>query len=150
MRAINEEGRSWSVRAATRATAGALLGLAACSSSSPSMDQANSCATPGASYVETFTQTSGNCGPLASQVINISAGGSVTLPTTISCASSTQTGCKIQNSDCTYSANGFNYTFSSSLTFASDGSSASGVYSVSGTGMGMSCASSYAINEQRQ
>jgi hypothetical protein len=131
-------------------TLAATILLATGCGSGSSMPQANSCATSGATYVETFTQTSGNCGPLSSQVINVSPSGTLTVPTTISCTSSTQAGCTIQESDCTYSADGFDYTYSSSVTFASDGSSFAGTYSVSGTGMGMSCASSYSISGTRQ
>jgi hypothetical protein len=113
--------------------------VAGCSGSSgPSDHSANPCATPGATYVEVFTQTSGNCGPIPNQVINVSPGGDVTASSTISCASSNQNGCTATGSDCTFTSQGFDFTETYSTTFASDGSAAMGVLSLSGNGMGMS------------
>ncbi len=116
-------------------------------SSSP---QANPCATAGATYLETLTQTSGTCGPIASQVVNVSPDGTLTLPTSISCASTNQTGCTARDSDCAFTSQGFDFTETFSVTFAKDGSSAAGVLSLSGTGMGMSCSSSYKVTFTRQ
>lgn len=120
------------------------------SSSGTTTESANPCATKGATYVETFTQQSGNCGPIPSQVININPDSTVTTSVQISCAIQTQTGCKVQVTDCTWTSQGYMFTETGETTFAQDGSSATGIFSITGMGNGQSCSSSYSIEIVRQ
>ena len=54
-----------------------VLTLFACGGSSNSI-AANPCATKGATYLATSTEVSGNCGPVASQVVNVNPDGTIT------------------------------------------------------------------------
>ena len=119
-------------------------------SNGPTQRAANPCATRGATYLVTFVQMSGTCGPLASQVINISPSGTVTSAVPITCASGNQSGCMAQENDCTWTANGFSYTATTDTTFAQDGSSATGLESITATGNGTACASTYDVTFTRQ
>jgi len=123
--------------------------VAACSSS-PAATQADTCATPSASYLEVITQTSGNCGAVANQVVNVNADGTITLPTTVTCATNAQNGCTLNRSDCTDTVSGTTCTSNSTVTFASNGSGASGTLSETCTQGSASCASSYSITLTRQ
>jgi uncharacterized protein YceK len=119
------------------------------------IEQPNPCATAGATYMETLTQTSGNCGPMPSQVVNISSSGILTLSKSF-CATTSESGCTSQDSDCTFSSQVYDFTEAFSLTFAQDGSSASGTLSLSGNGVESgngvdeSCDSSYSVTATRQ
>lgn len=125
-------------------------GNGATSSGSTSALKANPCATKGATYLETFTEQSGNCGMLTSQVVNINPDGTITTTVQISCAMQTQAGCKTQATDCTWSANGYSYNETLESTFAQDGSSATGIATVTAMGKGQSCSSTYNITITRQ
>lgn len=137
---------------------GALLASMACSSggtgsgsNGSSTQPANPCATKNATYLEMVSQQpGGTCGQVNSQVINVNADGTITLPTTITCASLTVTGCTTRGSDCTYTSNGDSFTENFETTFAQDGSSATGVLSISGMGNGASCSSTYDMTATRQ
>jgi hypothetical protein len=126
--------------------------LVACSSNSSgtSTPSANPCATKNATYLETLTQVSGNCGPIASQVVNISAEGTVVLPAQVTCASLTETGCTTRATDCTLTTQGVTFTETFESTFASDGSSATGIVTLTGSANGGSCTSTYDITMTRQ
>ena len=124
----------------------AILGTLCCSSSSsgPERAPANPCATRNATYIESCTETSGNCPSIPQQVINVNPDGTITLPTPISCATVTQTGCTARDSDCTFStSNGTQGTETFETTFASDGSSATGVITVTLTNGSASCTGTY-------
>jgi hypothetical protein len=134
---------------------GTLVVLPACSSSSaasgPSSEPANPCATKGASYLETLVeQAGGTCGPITSQVVNINSDGTITTSTPLSCAHVSQTGCVAQDTDCTFSSMGFDFSETFDVTFTSDGSSASGLITLSGSGNGQNCASTYDVTFARQ
>jgi hypothetical protein len=130
-----------------KCVAGLLFALAACGGSSN--PEANSCATKGATYLVTFTEVSGNCGPVASQIVNVNPDGTITNPNNITCAGSSVQGCTINNNACTYSSQGYNVTFTTSVTFSSDGASASGLESFSISGAG-SCTETYRVSYLRQ
>ncbi len=110
----------------------------------------DSCATPGATYLESFTQTSGTCGPVPSEIVDISPEGTVVLASSMTCSSANWTNCTLQYNDCTTNVNGVLYTTTSSVTFAIDGGSASGAASVAATGNGIVCASTYNVTAVRQ
>jgi hypothetical protein len=119
-------------------------------SSAATTEKANPCATKGATYLETATEQSGNCGQIPSQVININPDGTLTTSVAISCAMQTQTGCKAQITDCTWTANGYSYSETGETTFASDGSSATGLVTITAMGNGQSCSSTYSVTFMRQ
>jgi hypothetical protein len=125
---------------------------AACSSSNSSTSDPNSCATKGATYVNTFKETSSgglSCGVQTSQVVNVSESGVVSSSSfgiPVSCASSQANGCTSENSDCSYAAGGMTCSLFTNLTFASDGSSLSGSESLECG----SCSSMYSISGTRQ
>jgi hypothetical protein len=131
----------------TFAVAFGLLTLIACGGSSN--NQANPCATKGATYLATFTEVSGTCGPIPSQVVNVNPDGTITDTSNETCASVYQQGCTATRNSCTWSSQGFNFTSTSSVTFASDGASASGIVTLSASGAG-SCAETYNVSYVRQ
>jgi hypothetical protein len=125
-----------------------------CSSSSigSTTGTADMCATSGASYTETFEETSGDCGVIPSTVVNISSNGTISLPTgdTETCQSSSSDGCTVKGTDCVITTStGYTLTETYSTTFAANGKSGQGVVAMSIDGNGMSCASSYTIFFQR-
>lgn len=126
----------------------ALLCVAAGCGAPP--ETTNPCATRGASYLESFAEQSGNCGPLPSQVVNIAPDGSVpTGGTNITCESTNQSGCTTQRSNCAWTGSGNSYNATSTLTFTQDGSKASGLFTVSVSG-NSSCMETYAVTWTRQ
>jgi hypothetical protein len=129
-----------------------LLGMGmtglACGGSSNSA--ANPCATKGATYLATFTEVSGNCGPIPSQVVNINPDGTITSSVNETCGSVSQQGCTGNRNDCTWTSQGYNFTSTSSLTFSADGASASGIATVSASGGGLSCVETYKLSYVRQ
>jgi hypothetical protein len=137
---------------------GVLLSVAGCSSSSSpssgntsSSEIANPCATKGASYVESFVeQQGGTCGPISNVLVNVNSDGTITTSTPITCAHVSQNGCTAQDTNCTFSSNGFDFTETFDVTFADDGSSAHGVVTISGSGKGQSCTSTYDVTFTRQ
>ena len=133
------------------------LVVSACSSNSggqSTSDKANPCATPGANYLETFAALDGGtCGALATITIQVNADGTIALQQGLSCASVTVTGCTTLETDCTFSDQGTGWTQTLSLTFASDGSSATGTFSATSTAMGlgaMPCSGTYDVTAPRQ
>jgi len=129
--------------------------LPACSSSDSSAKesmsaQANPCATRNSTYLETLTEVSGNCGSIPSAIVNVNADGTLTESTTITCASTSQTGCTARNSDCKWSANGIDFTETFETTFEQDGTSATGLLTLSGNGNGQSCTETYNVSFVRQ
>lgn len=124
--------------------------LTCSSSSSTSHPLANPCATKGATYLEHFVQESGDCGALPDEIVNIGADGTLTSSSSVSCATVSQNGCTAQDSDCTTTNNGVTCMVTTDVTFARDGSSASGLESVTCTGNGASCTSTYQVSAARQ
>ena len=112
--------------------------------------RANPCATPGASYLASFAEVSGNCGPIPSQVVNINPDGTVSGGTSMNCAGQSQQGCTANLTDCKWSAKGYDFTMTSHVTFASDGSSASGLASFGASGNGVACSETYQLTYARQ
>lgn len=132
------------------------VSLLACSSSSsgvapaPKDDdvarvRANPCATLGATYRLTFAELSGTCGPIASQTLTVAYDG--TVPALGPCGSSTFTGCEEVQHDCYASAMGLTCVMQDDITFASDGSAASGSETLSCQEGDESCASTYEVEE---
>jgi hypothetical protein len=117
--------------------------------SSTSTDEANPCATAGATYLETSTEEAGGtCGAVSPQIITISQDG--TLATSETCTTIMQTSCTAQDSGCVTTSNGVTCTSTTDVTFASDGSSASGLITLSCTEGATSCVSTYNVSIQRQ
>ena len=127
------------------------VGCSGSSSGGASTEQANPCATKNATYLLTFTeQPGGTCGPIPSQVLNINPDATITSSASITCASGSESGCTARGTDCTWTSQGYSFTETYETTFASDGSSAKGVATITGTGNGQSCASTYDTSFVRQ
>lgn len=135
-----------------------VLALAGCGSESKEEDhpqtfEKNQCVTAGASYLETFTETNGDCGPMADEVINVPADGMLTFPKGCS-GLPTYQGCSVfVDSTCNrYDPNIGNYTMSQTgkMEWAVDGSSGQGMFTVHITAAGYyPCTSTYAVNATR-
>ena len=124
-----------------------VVALAACGSSSPS--QVNTCVTKGASYLVSFSeQSGGTCGPLTSQVVNVPSDGMIQGGS--SCSSSEATGCMQRNSGCMTSSMGINCDVTTSVTFASDGTTGAGLYTATCSNSSASCTSTYDVTYARQ
>lgn len=112
--------------------------------------QANPCATKSASYLQRYVQTSGNCGAIPDQLVNISADGALVGAKDVTCDDYASDGCTQRNTNCKGPAvNGVTCSATSSLTFVSSGATASGVFSVACTGTAI-CNGSYTITATRQ
>lgn len=97
---------------------------------------ANPCATPGASYLCTYSVESGDCPALANQVVNVNPDGTIVVNSSTSCSSLTVSGCTSNMTHCTMSnrdAQGVtcNGTFNGTNTFSSDGVSSTATESMS-------------------
>lgn len=120
----------------------------ACGSSAP---KANPCATPGATYLDHFVeQSGGTCGAIPDTIININPDGTVATTASVSCATKTQTGCTARDSGCTVTTNGTTCTVTTDITYAADGTSATGLESLSCTTGNQTCTSSYSVASRRQ
>jgi hypothetical protein len=116
-------------------------------------NKANPCATKGATYLfHSVENPSGTCGQTPDQIVNINADG--TLATALSCTEITQNGCVARDTDCvTTSKDGQTTCYATtSVTFADDGASASGLISIrcSSTADSSSCSSTYGVSARRQ
>lgn len=148
------------MRTIVNLTIGLLLSLVACSSSSPTSapgstksqvttSKANPCATPGATYQVHFVeQPNGTCGTLSDQIININPDGTINV--SFSCEKVVASGCTVQGTNCVGEADGVSCTGTSDSTFASDGSSASGVETLSCSDSTSGCTSTYQVTFTRQ
>jgi hypothetical protein len=131
-------------------------GLGACGGggdggSGSTTEPANACATRGATYIETLTELpGGTCGPAAPEIFHVSAGGTITSAETITCAMVNENGCTTQETDCTYTENGYSVTVTREMTFTTDGSSASGECTFMANGNGIVCTSTYDIAWTRE
>jgi hypothetical protein len=121
----------------------------ACGGSSNSV-AANPCATKGATYFVSETELSGNCGPVPSSVFNVNPDGTITTGTNETCGSISVQGCTLNKNSCTYTSQGYSITYTSSVTFSSDGTTASGLDTTSASGGGQSCTSTYTLSAVRQ
>jgi len=134
----------------------------ACSSSSDDNEAggpvelpANPCATPGATYLSHLEQTSGNCPDIADSIINVTEDGKIPSPAGVTCQVMEQDGCTAHNSNCKMKVpvNGGSctFTFTTSVTFEEDGSSASGLETLSGScSDGSSCSGTFKSTFTRQ
>src|SRR5262249_46122489 len=133
----------------------ACLSLFACSVDPVEADggdhRANPCATPGATYLQTFTTVSGGCGDIPSGIVNIGNDGTVPGSNGVVCERVEQDGCRAHDTNCRSSSNGcmLNETFD--VSFASDGSSATGLISVQiNCNDGSACSGTYRVSMTRQ
>jgi hypothetical protein len=129
--------------------------LVACSSSSDDGDgrtkvnQANPCVTPGATYLQMTNKIDGTCPDVPDQVINISNDG--TLANEISCDKVEQDGCRAHNTGCVTKSGKCNASATFSTTFADDGSSASGLLTMTvECEDGSGCVGTYETSMERQ
>ena len=136
---------------------GLVLALSGCGGSDtgrsgPSDAPANTCATKNASYLETLTELpGGTCGRGSLQSININADGAFTSSNPINCEHVSQTGCTATDTGCKFSSQGVDFAETIVTTFTEDGSSASGLLTLSSHhGNGESCASTYGVTLVRQ
>ena len=133
-----------------RGAALSLVGIVACGSDSPSpthveSTKANPCATPGATYsVVLVEQSGGTCGPIPDDLVNVREDGTLPGPP-MSCQSISITGCGAKLNSCWASAG---CAATTSITFASDGSSAKGAETLSCSEFSK-CISTYAVTWTR-
>jgi hypothetical protein len=135
----------------------ASLLLLGCASSSDDDDngdtgfvKANPCATPGATYLESFTTVSGDCGDVPAQIINIGNDG--TVPASgLTCQKLEQDGCRAHDTGCQSTVNGCTGKVTTDVTFADDGATASGLLSMTvSCSDGSTCAGTYEVSAERQ
>jgi len=113
--------------------------------------RANPCATPGATYLEHFVEGSGGtCGPISDEIININADGTIASTTQISCQTESQSGCTAHNTGCSTMTNGTTCSATTDVTFASDGSGATGLETITCSNSSASCTSTYTVTLTRQ
>lgn len=129
----------------------------------PSLQPPNQCATMNGTYSAGLSeQPGGTCGSYvpspfcqkgASEVspceMKVNADGTIDLPTNMTCASLTVTGCTTRGSDCTYTSNGESFTENFETTFAESGIAATGTISITGMGDGQSCSSTFNVTATR-
>lgn len=128
-----------------------LVGCSSTSASptSPSTNQANPCATKGATYLFHSVETAGGtCGPVPDQIVNINADGTVPGPG-VTCEAITQTGCTARNTNCTSTTGANPCKSTTDITFTADGTSASGLQTMSCTDATGSCTSTYKVTATR-
>lgn len=130
------------------------LGLIACSSDGdddkPKTSNANPCATPGATYLQTSTVIDGNCGDIPAQIINIGNDGTLS-EDPIQCDRIEQDGCRAHNTNCVLRTADCTNTFTFTTTFEDDGSSASGLTTMKiSCKDGSSCLGTYSVEMVRQ
>ena len=107
--------------------------------------QPDTCVTAGGSYVRHFVEETGTCGNLPDMLY---VGLEETIPTD-SCAGTTITGCTVHGSDCRYMImSSVSCLLNYSITFASDGSNASGLATMKCVGSG-ACTSTYQVTYER-
>ena len=112
---------------------------------------ANPCATPGATYFQTFTTISGDCGDIPAQIVNIGNDGTVPAAEGVSCQKVEQDGCRAHNTGCSVTMDGCTTTATTDVTFADDGSSATGMESVTiRCTDGSSCSGTYEVAMERR
>lgn len=129
----------------------------------PSMQPPNQCATMNRTYSVGLSEQPGGtcafyvpspfCQKGASEVspceMKVNADGTIVLPTNMSCASFTVTGCTTRGSDCSYTSNGESLTENFEATFAESGVGATGTLSITGVGDGPSCSSTFDMTATR-
>lgn len=134
----------------------------------PPTQPPNPCATPSTSYGASISARPGDscissivvpvqfCDEKIPCVIDVNANGTLDLPTNVTCASFSVTGCTTRGGDCTYTSDGQSFTESFEITFAEEGVAATGTVSVTGMGNGVagmgsgpSCSSTYDVSASR-
>lgn len=135
------------------------LGIVACTvacgssyTSGPALaNKANPCATPGATYLSHFVELSGGtCGPIPDEILNINSDGTIPGSQSFSCQTVTQDGCTARDTGCITTTNGTTCTATTDVTFATDGSSASGLETVSCSNVSTTCTSTYSVSFTQQ
>jgi hypothetical protein len=117
----------------------------------PPAPKANPCATPGATYLNTYTTVSGDCGDIASDITNIGDDGTVPAAMGVTCKSYEQDGCRAHNTGCSTTQGKCTLTATTDVTFSDDGSTASGLFSAAIVCTdGSSCSGTYQIMSVRQ
>jgi hypothetical protein len=126
----------------------AIVGLVSVGCGSGS-NEANPCATPGATYLFHFVEhPGGNCGPVPDEIVNVNSDG--TLSSSVSCENITQDGCTARDTGCMTSSNGIDCSVTTDVTFAKDGSSASGLETAMCSNSAASCTSTYDVTATRR
>lgn len=127
----------------------------ACGQPKQAPAKANPCATNSSTYLVRYADKSGgNCGAIPDTILNISANGSIAGDAP-KCDASEQDGCTARSTNCEATKNGVDCTFTASVTFSDDGSSASGLETVSCDASTTSnfvsaCLSTYTVTMTRQ
>lgn len=122
----------------------------------PSAQRPNPCATMNRAYALAVSmQPGGTCNqpPFCDKLpcdISVNADGTISLPTNLTCASFTVTGCTTRGSNCTSMGNGESLTGTFEMTFSGEGITATGTISVTGTVNGQNCSSTYNVSALRQ
>jgi hypothetical protein len=99
-------------------------------------------------FVEDST---GTCGAIPDQIINIGQDGTVANGASITCDKKEIDGCTAKNSGCTSTtASGLSCMLNSDVTYAQDGGSASGLETITCTSGGSTCSSTYSVTAARQ
>ncbi len=82
----------------------------------------NQCAKPGASYLATCAETSGNCGAMVPLTFGASDTRTLVAPIVIVCQSRSSDGCHEVDTGCSWTLNGQDYLTDFETTFNLDGS----------------------------
>lgn len=140
-----------------RALGAGLVGLLmmACGSDDPPKGPvnfpANPCATRGSTYLQSSTEISGDCGPIPDQIVNINPDGTITQDTPLTCDSVTQEGCTARDTGCKWTTSeGVSWAMTFETAFKADGSSATGIEMIRGSGNGQTCTSTYNVSMTRR
>jgi hypothetical protein len=111
--------------------------------------EANPCATPGATYLFHLVEhPGGTCGPVPDEIVNVDSDG--TTSTSVSCDDITQDGCTARNTGCMSSMNGVDCSVTTDVTFAKDGSGATGLETATCSNSSASCTSTYDVTATRR
>lgn len=114
-----------------------------------STNEANPCATRGATYFEHCEIASGNCGAFPDQYVHINSDG--TIDQSVSCETINQDGCTAHDTGCVIQLNNeCNATVDFTTTFSDDGSSARSSMAIDVVCSYGSCSGSYICSMQRQ
>lgn len=113
--------------------------------------RANPCATPGATYLDTYETVSGTCGDIPANISNIGDDGTVPAAAGLTCSRVEQDGCRAHDTGCRLTQNGCTMNATTDVTFSDDGATATGLISLSiSCSDGSSCSGTYQITSQRQ
>ncbi len=130
------------------------LFAAACSGSSSSSAPASGpCVDRSGTYLQSLTQQSGTCGPLADQVFNVDSGSSVVPSTCTNTSTSTADNCSVSFDTSCPGAAGYTVLQHGVGHWNMDGSEASGIVQIqlieNSSGL-VKCSSTYDLSIQRK